>query len=135
MARPADIAKRAAAAYFGLSQDAKRIPKSWEIEYVRQTSLVPKETPFLERLSTLVNTKWSENIGSVSRTARMSDLDLLVYANELLESAHLPTAKQGDPQVLSWMAYVAAGSEDYVLVRLTQGKLEKLLLVNTAITQ
>ncbi len=135
MARPADIAKRAAAAYFGLSQDEKRIPKSWEIEYVRQTSLVPNETPFLERLRAMVNTKWSDNIGSVSRTARMSDLDLLVYANELLESAHLPTAKPGDPQVLGWMAYVAAGSDDYVLVRLTQGKVEKLLLVNTAITQ
>ena len=135
MARPADIAKRAAAAYFGLSQDKKRIPKGWEVEYVRQHSIIPKETPFLEKLDALVNSKWSDNIGSVSRTARMSDLDLIVYANELLESAHLPIAQPGDPQVLGWMAYVASRSEDLMLLRLSQGKVVKLLLVNTAITQ
>ena len=85
MARPADIAKRAAAAYYGLSSDNKRIPKGWNIEYLRQHSLIPKESEFLIRLNSHISAKWSDNIGNVSRTARMSDLDFLVYANELLE--------------------------------------------------
>jgi hypothetical protein len=135
MARPADIAKRAAAAYYGLSSDKKRIPKSWDIEYVRQVSLVPKETPFLVRLNDLITEKWSDNIGSVSRTARMSDLDFLVYANELLEEGGLPKVKPGDERVLGWMAYVAHQDDALVLVRLTQKRETKLLLVNTAITQ
>jgi hypothetical protein len=135
MARPADIAKRAAAAYFGLSQDKKRIPKGWDIEYVRQHSVIPKENEFLVRLNGVISSKWSDNIGSVSRTARMSDLDFLVYANELLEDAHLPIVAPGDERVLGWMAYVASKDEALVLVRLTQKKDIKLLLVNTSITQ
>jgi hypothetical protein len=135
MARPADIAKRATAAYYGLSSDPKRIPKGWEIEYLRQHSLIPSETPFLVRLNSYVSGKWSDNIGSVSRTARMSDLDFLVYANELLEEANLPVVKPGDGRVIQWMAYVAAQDEMLVLVRVSKGSEEKLLLVNTNITQ
>ncbi len=135
MARPADIAKRAAAAYFGLSSDPKRIPKGWEIEYVRQHSVIAKETPLLIELADLINSKWSDNIGSVSRTARMSDSDFLVYANELLEARDLPPVMPGDERALGWMAYVASKNEGLILVRLTQRDEEKLLLVNTTITQ
>ena len=135
MARPADIAKRAAAAYFGLSSDPKRIPKGWQIEYVRQHSAIAKETALLVELYDLVSSKWSDNIGSVSRTARMSDLDFLVYANELLESKDLPPVQPGDERVLGWMAYMASRNDGLVLVRLTHGKDQKLILVNTAITQ
>jgi hypothetical protein len=135
MARPADIAKRAAAAYYGLSSDDKRIPKAWDIEYLRQHSLIAKETPFLVRLNDLVVSKWSDNIGSVSRTARMSDLDFLVYANDLLEKGNLPIVKPGDERVIQWMAYVAAQDDALLLLRLSHGKTEKLLLVNTSITQ
>jgi hypothetical protein len=135
MARPADIAKRAAAAYYGLSSDNKRIPKGWEIEYLRQHSLIPKESEFLLRLESLIKGKWSDNIGNVSRTARMSDLDFLVYANELLEEAGLPLVKPGDDRAIQWMAYVAAKDETLVLVRVSRGDEVKLLLVNTAMTQ
>jgi hypothetical protein len=135
MARPADIAKRAAAAYYGLSSDNKRIPKGWDVEYLRQHSLIPKETEFLVRLNRLITGKWSDNIGSVSRTARMSDLDFLVYANELLEEANLPIVKPGDERVIHWMAYVASKDDALVLVRVSRSKEEKLLLVNTSITQ
>lgn len=135
MARPADIAKKAAAAYYGLSSDPKRIPKGWDIEYLRQVSLIPKETPFLVKLDTFIGSKWSDNIGSESRTARMSDLDFLVYANELLEEAGLPIVKPGDPRVIQWMAYVSSHDDALVLVRVSRAKEEKLLLVNTAITQ
>lgn len=135
MARPGDIAKKAAAAYYGLSADEKRIPKGWDIEYVRQVSLVPKETPFLVKLDDAVKTKWSDNIGSVSRTARMSDLDILVYANDLLEEGGLPKVRPGDGRILQWMAYLASKDDALVLVRLSRNTEEKLLLVNTAITQ
>ena len=135
MARPADIAKRAAAAYFGLSSDNKRIPKGWSIEYLRQHSLIPKKSEFLVMLNTLIGHKWSDNIGNVSRTARMSDLDFLVYANELLEEASLPIVQPGDERVIQWMAYVASRDDALVLVRVSRGKDVKLLLVNTAITQ
>jgi hypothetical protein len=135
MARPADIAKRAAAAYYGLSSDNKRIPKGWDIEYLRQHSLIPKESEFLVRLDRLINAKWSDNIGNVSRTARMSDLDFLVYANELLEEAGLPIVRPGDERVIQWMAYVASKDDALVLVRVSRGKDVKLLLVNTSITQ
>lgn len=135
MARPADIAKKAAAAYYGLSSDEKRIPKGWDIEYVRQVSLVPKETPFLVKLEDAVRAKWSDNIGSVSRTARMSDLDVLVYANELLEEGGLPKVKPGDERIIQWMAYLSSKDDALVLVRLSRNKEQKLLLVNTSITQ
>ncbi len=135
MARPADIAKRTAAAYYGLSSDNKRIPKGWEIEYLRQHSLIPKESEFLIRLNSHINGKWSDNIGNVSRTARMSDLDFLVYANELLEAASLPIVKPGDERAIQWMAYVASKDEALVLVRVSRGNDVKLLLVNTTITQ
>ncbi len=135
MARPADIAKRAAAAYYGLSSDDKRIPKGWDIEYLRQHSLIPAESEFLIRLDTHITGKWSDNIGNVSRTARMSDLDFLVYANELLDEANLPIVKPGDERIIQWMAYVASKDDALVLVRVSRGKEEKLLLVNTAITQ
>lgn len=133
MARPADIAKRAAAAYYGLSSDPKRVPKGWDVEYLRGD--VPPETPFLVELGTLIGNKWNENIGSESRTARMGDLDFLVYANELLETKSLPKVSPGDPRIVTWMAYVASKSEDLVLVRLVYNSERKLLLVNTAITQ
>ena len=135
MARPADIAKKATAAYYGLSSDPKRIPHGWNIEYLRQHSLIPKENEFLIRLDTLVNSKWSDNIGSVSRTARMSDLDFLVIANELLEEANLPLVKPGDERIIQWMAYVASKDEALILVRVSKGNEQKLLLVNTNITQ
>jgi hypothetical protein len=135
MARPADIAKRAAAAYYGLSSDPKRIPKGWEVEYLRQHSLIPKENEFLIRLNTRISSKWNDNIGNVSRTARMSDLDFLVYANELLEEADLPIVRPGDERVIQWMAYVASKDDSLVLVRVSKGAEEKLLLVNTSITQ
>ena len=135
MARPADIAKRTAAAYYGLSSDNKRIPKGWEIEYLRQHSLIPKESEFLIRLNSQINGKWSDNIGNVSRTARMSDLDFLVYANELLEEANLPIVKPGDERVIQWMAFVASKDDALILVRVSHGDDVKLLLVNTAITQ
>ncbi len=135
MARPADIAKKATAAYYGLSSDPKRVPKGWEIEYLRQHSLIPKENEFLVRLDTLINSKWSDNIGNVSRTARMSDLDFIVYANELLEEAGLPLVKPGDERIIQWMAYVASKDEALILVRVSKGAEQKLLLVNTTITQ
>jgi len=133
MARPADIAKRAAAAYYGLSSDPKRVPKGWDVEYLRGD--VPPETPFLVELGALIGNKWSENIGSESRTARMGDLDFLVYANELLETKSLPKVSPSDPRIVTWMAYVASKSDDLVLVRLVHNSEGKLLLVNTAITQ
>ena len=135
MARPADIAKRTAAAYYGLSSDPKRIPKGWNIEYLRQHSLVPKENEFLVRLNSHINSKWSDNIGNVSRTARMSDLDFLVYANDMLEEAGLPIVKPGDERIIQWMAYVASKDDALVLVRVSKGAEAKLLLVNTSITQ
>ncbi len=133
MARPADIAKRAAAAYYGLSSDPRKVPKGWDVEYVRGDA--PPETPFLVELGALIGGKWSENIGSESRTARIGELDLLVYANELLEAKQLPAVSPGDPRIASWMSYIASKSEDLVLVRLVHNDERKLLLVNTAITQ
>jgi len=135
MARPADIAKRAAAAYYGLSSDPRKVPKGWVVEVVRPESLVPKETPFMVELLKLVSAKWNENIGSESRTARMSDLDVLVYANELLEAQGLPIVKPGDARVVPWMAYMASTVPELVLVRLAQNDERKHLLVNTSITQ
>jgi len=65
----------------------------------------------------------------------MSDLDVLVYANELLEAQGLPIVKPGDARVVPWMAYMASTVPELVLVRLAQNDERKHLLVNTAITQ
>lgn len=83
----------------------------------------------------LVSARWNENIGSESRTARMSDLDVLVYANELLGAQGLPVVAPGDTRVVPWMAYMASTVPELVLVRLSQNDERKHLLVNTAITQ
>jgi hypothetical protein len=121
-----DIAIRAAIAYYGFSSAAKTFPKGVKVDV-----LAGKGTGELRgnaaKVATEIEKVWNENIGTSSRTARISNQDMKFYAKRL-------GLKVTDKNIEEWMKGIAESTPNVYLVYVTHGKLKKLLLVNTDVS-
>ncbi|MEW6070731.1 MAG: hypothetical protein AB1485_08955, partial [Candidatus Thermoplasmatota archaeon] len=78
-----EIAKKAAIAYFGLSSSTKSFPEGVQINIYESCGTNPNRVGFLAELADYIEKIWEENIGTLSRTARLSQHDFLWYVNKL----------------------------------------------------
>lgn len=125
------IALKAAAAYYGFSSADTSLPKAVDAS-VNTVLNGPEETAFLKDLAEAVKRAWPENVGGISRTARLGEEDLVHYANQVLAKQGKKPVSPGDAKVRAWMEYLVG--DGVCLVELTHGKKAKLLLVNTNIS-
>ncbi len=129
-----NIAKKAAAAYFGFSKNLDDLPKSIVVNVYEHCNTNPQNTGFLQELNTKINEIWNNNIGSYSRTARLSKLDFLWYVNMLRSEHGAEELNESSELIELWMKNIVDLNEDIVLVDILHLNEHKLLLVNTKIT-
>ena|SRR5690242_3348983 len=134
-----DVARKAARAYYGFSENPNQFPRGTDVEVYKKGDIPVKESMFLSALSAEVAKHWNDFVGSQSHTARLSNFDLASFANQLLE-------KQGakkrvgpeDNEVIMWMAFIAESDPRAVLLRVVRETKDdgtvRALLVNTEVT-
>jgi len=121
-----DIARRAAIAYYGFSSVTKTFPKGVKVDVFRGSSSGELRGN-AAKVATEIEKVWNENIGTFSRTARISNQDMKFYARRLGLTVT-------DKNVEEWMKGIADSTPNVYLVYITHGKLKKLLLVNTDVS-
>ena len=139
MPKPA-VAKKAAQAYYGFSEDPNTFPRGTRIEVHKRGDVSVKESMFLSSLAQEVDRRWNEFVGMESRTARLSNYDLAYLANKLMEKREMKKrVKPDSAEVRMWMAFIADNDPRITLVRVEReaasDKAERALLVNTDVTQ
>lgn len=121
-------ALKAAAAYYGFSSAETSLPKTVDAS-VNTVLAGPDETPYLKAVAKAIRRAWPENVGNVSRTARLGEEDLVFYLNQVRADQGMDPVAAGDKAVREAMEHLVG--DGVCLVELTQGKTSKLLLVNT----
>lgn len=134
-----EIAKHAALAYFGFSKGTDKFPKGARIYFYDGSSSnsEPCKDDFSAALNETIKSIWQDEIGSLSKTARLSLHDFAFYVNELRKnygmnplSIKVPSERE---LLTKLMKSIADLNNSVILVGLTHGKVQKFLLVNTAI--
>lgn len=124
-------ALKAAAAYYGFSSNDRSLPDAAEAS-VNTVLDGPDPTEFLEALADRIKQAWPENVGAISRTARLGHTDFAYYANEVRRS-------RGDGELDPAGDEIARAMEHFVgdgvcLVEIERRGETKRLLVNTNIS-
>jgi hypothetical protein len=122
-----DIAVRAAIAYYGFSSATKSFPKGVKVD-VLEGKGKEELRGNAAKVATEVDKIWNENVGTLSRTARISNIDIKFYAKKL-------GLKATDKKVEEWMKAIADAIANVYLVTINHGKTKKMLLVNTNVTK
>lgn len=129
-----EVAEKTAISYFGLSSAMDKFPKGTKINVYESFDSKPETTGFLGELAKKIESVWHENIGSYSRTARLSTHDFLYYINNLREERGASPLTLKSALIETWMKNITDLYDDVVLVEVDSGEKRKLLLVNTKIT-
>jgi hypothetical protein len=129
-----EVAEKTAIAYFGLSSAIDKFPKGTKINVYESFDSNPKTTGFLGELAKKIEFVWHENIGTYSRTARLSTHDFLYYINRLREERGASPLTLKSALIETWMKNITDLYPEVVLVEVVNGNKRKLLLVNTKIT-
>ena len=134
-----DVARKAARAYYGFSENPNQFPRGTDVEVYRKGDIPVKESMFLSALAGEVNRGWNDFVGPQSRTARISNFDLASFANKLLEKQGAKKrVKPEDNEVIMWMAYIAESDSRVSLLRVVRESKDdgtvRALLVNTEVT-
>ncbi len=134
-----EIAKRAALAYFGFSKGSDKFPKGARIYFYDGSSNNPEhgKDDFSAALNETLKSIWQDEIGSLSKTARLGLHDFVFYVNELRKNYGMNQLSIKVPAerdlLIKLMRSIADLNDSVILVGLTHGKEQKFLLVNTAI--
>lgn len=129
-----EIAKKAAVAYYGFSSATDSFPKDAVINIYENFGTEPKQEGFIGELAKKIEEAWQENIGTVSRTARISQYDFLYYVNQLREERGAASLTLKSSLIEQWMKNLVDLYPDVLLVEIVNNDKRKLLLVNTKIT-
>ncbi len=128
-----DIAKDAAVAYFGLSSSENSFPKGTEVTYHKKVDIEPDTSGFFTDLKERIDKIWTENIGNMSRVARMSDVDFTHYVNQLRTDRGAKPLNTDSNLIEMWMKMMTSADRKLILVEIKSSEGRKLLLVNTGI--
>lgn len=119
-------ALKAAAAYYGFSTNERSLPDAVDAS----VSTVPdgdgSDVP--DDVREAIAGAWSENVGQVSRTARLSHTDVAHYVKEARGRSTRPDLDEVRP----WMESMVG--DGVCLVEIERSGETKLLLVNTEIS-
>ena len=134
-----DVARKAARAYYGFSENPNQFPRGTDVEVYKKGDIPVKESMFLSALADEVAKHWNDFVGPQSRTARLSNFDLASFANRLLEKQGAKKrVKPEDAEVIMWMAYIAESDPRATLLRVVRETKDdgtvRALLVNTEVT-
>ncbi|MEM2900043.1 MAG: hypothetical protein QXT63_04565 [Thermoplasmata archaeon] len=130
----ADIARKAAISYFGLSQSKDGFPRGTKIEIFENFQGESANDDFINELDSFLKKKWFDNIGSLSKVARISAHDLCAYANALRQNKNLPTLSPSSPEIELIMKKLISLNPSLTLVKITHTKDTKYLLVNSEVS-
>lgn len=119
-------ALKAAAAYYGFSTNERSLPDAVEASVSTVPDGGTSEVPDDVR-ETIVEA-WSENVGAVSRTARLAHTDVAHYVKEARGRSTPPDLDEVRP----WMEGMIG--DGVCLVEIERSGETKLLLVNTDIS-
>lgn len=135
MKKAEKIAIKAAVAYFGLSSATDDFPKGTKV-VVHTTYDIPVElSGFFAELREKIESVWRENIGSLSRTPRLSATDFAHYVNELRSQRGAKPLEVDSSLIEMWMKMMVAADPKVVLVEVETQEGRKLLLVNTGMNR
>ena len=135
-----DVAKKAARAYYGFSENPNQFPRGTDVEVYKRGDIPVKESMFLSALAQEVDKHWNDFVGTHSRTTRLSNFDFAYLANKLLEKQGAKKrVKPEDGEVIMWMAFVAENDSRVALLRVVRESkgdddVVRALLVNTEVT-
>jgi len=134
-----EVAKKAARAYYGFSENPAQFPRGTDIEVYKKGDIPVRESMFLSALAEDIGKRWNDCVGTQSRTARISNFDLAYFANNLLaKQGAKKRVKPADPEVIMWMAYIAENDSRVAMLKLVRDAKDdedvRALLVNTEVT-
>ncbi|MEW6069755.1 MAG: hypothetical protein AB1485_03985 [Candidatus Thermoplasmatota archaeon] len=133
-----EIARKAASAYFGFSKRLDNFPDSMKIDFYDGTKNKSEQQHdnFLVAVNEMLESVWNDEIGSLSKIARLSLYDFAFYVNGLRKNRGMKPLSidtPGEKEILvKWMRCIVDLNDSVVLVELTYNDKQKYLLVNTA---
>ncbi len=132
--RKKKIALDATKDYWGFSESGK-IPKGYEVMVYDSCLTNAIESGFLEDLLKKLDEVWVEEVGSLSKTSRLSLTDFAYYANEVRASRGSSPVDPRSNLMERWMRSVVDLRKDVYLTEIKSGDKRKLLLVNTSMSR
>lgn len=121
-------ALKAASAYYGFSSNENALPDSVDVSV---NTVLDRDggSPFLDELEDVLRKAWPENVGQISRTARLGDRDFAYYVNRLRDKKGQSPVAHDDPEVRDAMEHFVG--DGVCLVEIDRNGDAKTLLVNT----
>ena len=132
--RKKKIALDAAKDYWGFSENRK-IPKGYVVTVYDSCFTNAVETGFLEDLLKKLNETWLEEVGSLSKTSRLSLEDFAYYANQVRAERGSSPLDLKSNLMERRIRRVVDLRKDVYLVEIKNGDARRLLLVNTSLSQ
>jgi|GEM_PF-1769784 len=137
MMSKADIARNAAISYFGLSQSKDAFPRGTKIEIFenfQDDDVSEVSVEFINELDAFLKKKWLDNIGSLSKVARISNYDLCAYVNQFKQKKNLSPLSPKSPEMESIMKKLVSKNPCLTFVKITHTKDIKYLIVNPEVS-
>jgi len=121
----------AAVSYLGLSSSTKDFPKGVEVEIITNGEPPADDDGFFNELRERIDSLWRDNVGTLSKVSRMSNIDFAHYVNELRMERGAKALEVDSPLIERWMRMFVAVDRKVVLVRVNSSEGERLILVRT----
>ncbi len=123
------IAKKAAVSYLGLSSSTTNFPKGVSFEIIEEKEVPTEEDGFFDELKGGIAKIWRENVGTMSKVPRMSNIDFAHYVNQLRAERGAKSLELDSPLIERWMKMLAASDKKVVLCEIKSTEGRRLLLV------
>ena len=125
------IAKKAAVSYLGLSSSNTNFPKGVSVEIIEDSDGSSEEDGFFDELKGGIARIWRENVGTLSKVSRLSNIDFAYYVNQMRAERGAKSLELDSPLIERWMKMLAASDKKVVLVEIKSTEGRRLLLVKT----
>jgi len=123
------IAKKTAVSYLGLSSSMTNFPKGVTFEIIEESEVPTEEDGFFEELKGGIARIWRENVGTLSKVPRLSNIDFAHYVNQLRAERGAKSLELDSPLIERWMKMLAASDKKVVLVEVKSTEGRRLILV------
>ena len=128
-AKDKNAAVNAVVSYLGLSSSTRDFPKGVKVDLIEDEEMPAEDDDFFKDLKGRMNALWNDNVGSLSKVPRMSNIDLAHYVNQMRAERGAKALDSDSPLIERWMTMLRTVDKNLVLLKVTSSDGDRLFLV------
>lgn len=128
-AKDKSTAMSAVVSYLGLSSSTRDFPKGVQIDFIEDEEKPADDDDFFKDLRERLVGMWNDNVGTLSKTPRISNIDLTHYINQMRMERGAKALDSDSPLIERWMKMIQTVDKKVVLVKVSSSDGDRLVLV------